>query len=113
MLDNQKVMRKGSKTLSQEKPAKAIPTQKVYKLVWNIPWKAEHVLEEEGDDLFRPAKPEEVIPELEEYFFQPKFKQGYFYRQKFSHLVDWKTVVELCETHHLFVRKDFNIDEFR
>jgi hypothetical protein len=105
-------MRKGSGTSkkAQSKPAQVNrDEQQVWAKKWNVPWKTEDVLIETGNDLFRPCKPEEVVPNLEQYYFQPRFRPGNFYLQSFSHLVDWKTVVELCENGYLFVRKDFKL----
>ena len=104
-----KAMQKGSAVRNASTKPVKVASQKVWKKDWSKGWKAEDVLFEEGDDLFRPAKPEEVIPNKEMYYFQPRFRPGNFYLQSFSHLVDWKSVVELCENGYLFVRKDFKL----
>lgn len=63
---------------------------------------------ERGKDLLRPARLEEVVPNLEVYYMTNPYKVNKFYLISFSHLVEWESIKEFIRERRIYVKTAFD-----
>jgi hypothetical protein len=69
--------------------------------------KKELTVMEEGYDLLRPAKPEDVVPGNWDYYNKTGFNPTDYVRTIFYPSSSWQDIVDLCNHGHIFVRINF------
>ena len=64
---------------------------------------------EEGENILRPAKLDEIIPNKEDYFIRPNGTGIHYYLLigGFHHTVDYDTIKDFVNANSVYVRLDF------